>query len=133
MGEYVYLTLSIPVFSPSTWRKARQAKTAYRLAQWEVADERRKLADAIAGAVMDRDGYTREVAQMGRKVASDSLAWHLSHRKYEEGMLSTFDLHTAGQTLLESRIRLLQMQMMLVLKQKLVDYYTKNQPLWTLK
>ena len=133
MGEYVYLTLSIPVFSPSTWRKARQAKTAYRLAQWEVADERRKLADAIAGAVMDRDGYAREVAQMGRKVASDSLAWHLSHRKYEEGMLSTFDLHTAGQTLLESRIRLLQMQMMLVLKQKLVDYYTKNQPLWTLK
>lgn len=69
---------------------------------------------------------------MERKLQSDSLAYHLSRRKYEEGMLSTFDLHTAAQTLIESRIRLLQMRMMLVMKDKLVNYY-KGMPLWTLK
>lgn len=132
MGEYVYLSLSIPVFNPAAWRQARRAKADYRLAQVSLQEARRKLHDDIAQAVMDRDGYAREVAQMERKTEADSLAWYLSRRKFEEGMLSTFDLHTAAQTLLESRIRLLQMQLMLVLKQKLVNYY-KGEPLWTLR
>ena len=38
-------------------------------------------------------------------------------------MLSTFELHTSGQTLIESRIRLLQMRLLFVIKQRLVDYY----------
>jgi len=66
---------------------------------------------------------------MEAKVNSDSLAYHLSSRKYEEGMLSTFDLHTAAQTLLESRIKLLQTQLLYGLKQRLVEYYN-GKPLW---
>lgn len=66
---------------------------------------------------------TPAVEQAQRKVASDSLAHHLSDRKYEEGMLSIFDLHTASQTLLQSRLLLLQSQMMLALKARLVNYY----------
>ena len=132
MGEYVYLALSIPVFTPSAWRKARRAKSDYLIAQVNLEETRRRLHDDIARAVMDRDGYAREVVQMERKTEADSLAWYMSRRKFEEGMLSTFDLHTAAQTLLESRIRLLQMQMMLVLKQKLINYY-KGEPLWTYK
>ena len=65
----------------------------------------------------------KELHQMQKKVASDSLAYHMSSRKFEEGMLSTFDLHTAAQTLLESRIKELQMQMLLIIKQRLVGYY----------
>jgi len=47
-------------------------------------------------------------------------------------MLSTFDLHTAAQTLLDSRIKLLQMRLMLEMKQRLVNYY-KGIRTWTLK
>ena len=38
-------------------------------------------------------------------------------------MLSTFELHTSSQTLLQSKIKLLQMQMLLGIKQRLVEYY----------
>lgn len=72
---------------------------------------------------MDRDGYAKETIQMERKVLSDSLAHHLNARKYDEGMLSTFELHTSSQTLLQSKIKLLQMQMLLGIKQRLVEYY----------
>ena len=58
--------------------------------------------------------------QLQRKVASDSLAHHLSSRKYEEGMLSVYDLHTTAQTLLQSRLLLLQSEMMLALKSRLL-------------
>ena len=132
LGEYVYLTLSIPIFSPSGWRSAKRARTDYHLARLDAADARRKLEDDARQAVTDYRGYAREVAQMTRKVAADSLAYHLSRRKYEEGMLSTFDLHESSQTYLQSRLTLLQMQMMAAIKLKLVNYYINNEPLWTL-
>ena len=122
-GEYLALTLSIPIYNSDHWHSVKKARNDWQLAQVNLEETRRKLHDQIAQAVMDAEGYAKELHQMQKKVASDSLAYHMSSRKFEEGMLSTFDLHTAAQTLLESRIKELQMQMLLIIKQRLIAYY----------
>ena len=122
-GEYLALTLSIPIYNSDRWHSVKKARNDWQLAQVNLEETRRKLHDQIAQAVMDAEGYAKELHQMQKKVASDSLAYHMSSRKFEEGMLSTFDLHTAAQALLESRIKELQMQMLLIIKQRLVAYY----------
>ena len=122
-GEYLALTLSIPIYNSDRWHSVKKARNDWQLAQVNLEETRRKLHDQIAQAVMDAEGYAKELHQMQKKVASDSLAYHMSSRKFEEGMLSTFDLHTAAQTLLKSRIKELQMQMLLIIKQRLVAYY----------
>lgn len=122
-GEYLALTLSIPIYNNVAWHQVKKARNDWQLALVNLEETKRKLHDNIAQAVMDAEGYAKELYQMNKKVASDSLAYYMSSRKFEEGMLSTFDLHTAAQTLLESRIKQLQMQMLLVIKQRLVDYY----------
>ena len=122
-GEYLALTLSIPIYNSDRWHSVKKARNDWQLAQVNLEETRRKLHDQIAQAVMDAEGYAKELHQMQKKVASDSLAYHMSSRKFEEGMLSTFELHTAAQTLLESRIKELQMQMLLIIKQRLVAYY----------
>lgn len=122
-GEYLALTLSIPIYDNVAWHSVKKARNDWQLAQVNLEETKRKLHDHIAQAVMDAEGYAKELYQMNKKVASDSLAYYMSSRKFEEGMLSTFDLHTAAQTLLESRIKQLQMQMLLVIKQRLVDYF----------
>ena len=122
-GEYLALTLSIPIYDNVAWHSVKKARNDWQLAQVNLEETKRKLHDHIAQAVMDAEGYAKELYQMNKKVASDSLAYYMSSRKFEEGMLSTFDLHTAAQTLLESRIKQLQMQMLLVIKQRLVEYY----------
>lgn len=122
-GEYLALTLSIPIYDNVAWHSVKKARNDWQLAQVNLEETKRKLHDHIAQAVMDAEGYAKELEQMDKKVASDSLAYYMSSRKFKEGMLSTFDLHTAAQTLLESRIKQLQMQMLLVIKQRLVDYY----------
>lgn len=122
-GEYLALTLSIPIYNSDRWHSVKKARNDWQLAQVNLEETRRKLHDQIAQAVMDAKGYAKELHQMQKKVASDSLAYHMSSRKFEEGMLSTFDLHTAAQTLLESKIKELQMQMLLIIKQRLVAYY----------
>lgn len=122
-GEYLALTLSIPIYNSDRWHSVKKARNDWQLAQVNLEETRRKLHDQIAQAVMDAKGYAKELHQMQKKVVSDSLAYHMSSRKFEEGMLSTFDLHTAAQTLLESRIKELQMQLLLIIKQRLVAYY----------
>ena len=122
-GDYLALTLSIPIYNNSLWSKVRSTRNSRRLAEIDLDETRRKLHDKIAQAVMDAEGYAKELQQMQKKVESDSVAYHMQSRKFEEGMLSTFDLHTSAQTLLESRIKQLQMQMLLVIKQRLVSYY----------
>ena len=122
-GEYLALTLSIPIYNSDRWHSVKKARNDWQLAQVNLEETRRKLHDQIAQAVMDAEGYAKELHQMQKKVVSDSLAYHMSSRKFEEGMLSTFDLHTAAQTLLESRIKELQMQMLLIIKRRLVGYY----------
>lgn len=122
-GEYLALTLSIPIYNSDRWHSVKKARNDWQLAQVNLEETRRRLHDQIAQAVMDAEGYAKELHQMQKKVASDSLAYHMSSRKFEEGMLSTFDLHTAAQTLLESKIKELQMQMLLIIKQRLVAYY----------
>lgn len=122
-GEYLALTLSIPIYDNVAWHSVKKARNDWQLAQVNLEETKRKLHDHIAQALMDAEGYAKELYQMNKKVASDSLAYYMSSRKFEEGMLSTFDLHTAAQTLLESRIKQLQMQMLLVIKQRLVGYY----------
>ena len=125
-GEYLALTLSIPIYNNEAWHSVRKARNDWQLAQVNLEETKRKLHDNIAQAMMDAEGYAKELELMDKKVASDSLAYYMSSRKFEEGMLSTFDLHTAAQTLLESRIKQLQMQMLLVIKQRLVGYYLGN-------
>ena len=122
-GEYLALTLSIPIYNSDRWHSMKKARNNWQLAQVNLEETKRKLHDQIAQAIMDAEGYAKELHQMQKKVASDSIVYHMSSRKFEEGMLSTFDLHTAAQTLLESRIKELQMQMLLIIKQRLVGYY----------
>ena len=131
LGEYVSLTLSVPLFSPGGWRGVKRAKADYVIARLNADDERRRVRDAAEQALADYEGCLKETAKMERKAAADSLAYHTSRRKYEEGMLSTFDLQQSSQALLASRVALLRLQMVLAVRQRLVNYYINNEPLWT--
>lgn len=61
---------------------------------------------------------------------ADSLAAHLTTRKYEEGLASSIDVKTAAVTLLQSRVRLLQSLLTLAYNKRLLAYY-KGKRLWT--
>jgi len=130
-GEYVYATLSIPVFNRlQTITNVRRQKNNLRIAEEQLAQKRDELARLRLQAGSDCEGYRRQTVQMRHKVEADSLAWQLTLRKYEEGLASGIDVQTTSATLLQSRAQLLQCRLMLALKQKLVNYYN-GISLWT--
>lgn len=129
-GEYISATLSIPVFDGLyRWTSKKQAKYAYEQAKENYREQQRRLHDDIASAVMDRDGYAKEIQALEAKVAADGEAYRLNTRKYEEGLLSLIDLQLSANTYYSSKVELLQKQMLFLLKDKLVDYYKGNK-LW---
>lgn len=130
-GEYVYASVSIPIFNRlQTLTSIRKQRNNLRIAEEELAQKRDELAKLQLQAENDCEGYRKQTLQMLRKVEADSIAARLTTRKYEEGLSSAIDVQTSTATLLESRARLLQCQLMLGLKQKLVNYY-KGYALWT--
>ena len=130
-GEYVYATLSIPLFNRlQTVTNIRRYRNNLRIAEEQLAQKRDELAKLRLQAVGDCMGYEKQTIQMRHKVEADSLAYRLTLRKYEEGLSSSIDVQTTSATLLQSRASLLQCRLMWALKQKLVNYY-KGISLWT--
>ncbi|MDR1779248.1 MAG: TolC family protein [Tannerella sp.] len=123
-GEYIALVFRYPLFDRlSQWTSYRRARNNARIAQEQHTETLRQLETAIAQAVADRDGYAKESVQMEKKLAADEMAYRVTLRKFEEGLMSPLDLRTASNALIESQANLLQRQLMYLLKRRLVDYY----------
>lgn len=126
-GEYIAATLSIPLFHGLNRISEKQrSRYALEMAKEQQNEQERQLHDDISAAVMDRDGYAKEVGSMKAKVEADAEAYRLNRRKYEEGLLSIIDLQLSANTYYTSRVTLLQKQMLYILKDKLVEYYKGN-------
>ncbi len=128
-GEYVSINLSIPLFDGLyTYTNIRRARNNMRIAAEQQNETLRQLQTAIEQSVADRDGFAKESIQMEKKLAADRMAYQVTLRKYEEGLMSPIDLQTSANTLIQSKANLLQRRLMYLLKSKQVAYY-KGEPL----
>lgn len=123
-GQYFGISMSIPLFNRMNGvTSLRQARNNYRIACEQYEAQKEELQKLVEQAVQDREGYLRESIQMEKKVASDSLAYHVTRRKYEEGLMTSLDVQNNAATLLESQTLLLQSKLTYLMKCRLVDYY----------
>ncbi|MDH6306497.1 outer membrane protein [Parabacteroides sp. PF5-5] len=128
-GEYISFNLRLPLFNGlSKLTEVRRARNNMRIAQEQQTEVLRQLQTAIEQSVADREGFAKESIQMEKKLKSDEIAYQVTVRKFEEGLMSPLDLQTSSNTLIESKANLLQRRLMYLLKCKQVDYY-KGQPL----
>lgn len=131
MGEYVGVTLSIPLFNRlQTITSIRKAKNNYRIAQETYKQKQLELEKLSREAWQDWQGYLKQTVQMVEKVEADSIAYQLTKRQFEEGLSTAIDLRTTSAQLLNSKATLLQCQLMAMVKEQLVRYY-RGEAIWT--
>lgn len=131
MGEYVGVTLSIPLFNRmQTVTSIRKTKNNYRIACENYQQKQLELEKLSREAWQDWQGYLKQTEQMEHKVEADSLAYQLTRRQFEEGLATAIDLHTTSSQLLKSKATLLQCRLMAIVKEQLVRYYNGEQ-IWT--
>jgi outer membrane protein len=123
-GEYIALSFSFPIFDGlARVTDVRRARNNVRIAREQQTETLRQLQTAIEQTVADREGFAKESIRMEKKLEADELAYQVTLRKYEEGLMSPLDLQTSSNTLIESKANLLQKKLMYLLKCKQVDYY----------
>ena len=129
-GEFVVLSLSVPIFNRlSTASNIRRRKIALDQARENLEYEQSELRRIIVEAAKDVENSSIEVMKMQEQVEADSIATHLTTRKYEEGLASPIDVKTASVTLLQSRVKLLQSRLTMAYNRRLLAYY-RGERLW---
>ena len=124
LGEYVSLTLSIPLFNRlGSLMSLRRAKNNLCIAEEQYAAKQTELDVLRQQAQLDVTAYRKESEMGEQKVAADSLAYELVRQQYTEGLASPIDLQTASATLLQSRATLLQSRLMIGVKEMQRRYY----------
>lgn len=124
MGEYIGLSLSIPVFNNNILgTKTRISKQTYRMAEVTYNEEIRKLQNDIQQAVLDMEGTAEEFLQAQQREKASDLAYKVNLRKYEEGLLSIIELYTSSNQLLTVKAEKIRAHVNYVIKKRLVDYY----------
>ena len=130
MGEYVGVTLSIPIFNRlQTVTSIRRAKNNYRISLETYEQKQLELEKLSREAWQDWQGYLKQTVQMVEKIEADSIAYQLTKRQFEEGLSTAIDLRTTSAQLLNSKATLLQCQLMAMVKENLVRYY-RGEVIW---
>jgi outer membrane protein len=123
-GEYLSLSFTFPLFDGLVRATdVRRARNNVRIAREQQTETLRQLQSAIEQSLADRDGFAKESIQMEKKLQADLLAYQVTLRKFEEGLMSPLDLRTSANILIESRANLLQRKLMYLLKARQVNYY----------
>ena len=123
-GEYVELSLSIPIFSglqrhSSIGRK----KNAVAKANAEFDQKMRDISAEVRRAVQDRDGAGAAYVQAQRKADVQEEAYSLNRKKLEQGLISPIEFQTASNNYLEANAQRLNSLLTYFIKRSVVSYY----------
>lgn len=123
-GEYIQLSLSIPIFDRlSTFSKLKRKKNAYSRATIQYEQKVREVEAEVTRAIQDRDGASAAFTQADRRAKLQEEAYHLNLRKFEQGLISTIDFQKASDNWLNAKTTRLDALLKFYIKRCVVDYY----------
>lgn len=123
-GEYLQLSLSIPIFDRlSRHSNIAKKKNAYKRATAEYEQKVREVEAEVLRAVKDRDGAESAYYQAEKRAEVQEEAYRLNKRKFELDMISSIEYKTASENYLQARAEKLNALLQYYLKKHVVSYY----------
>ena len=123
-GEYVQLTLSIPIFDRlSRHSNIANKRNAYIRSTAEYEQKLREVEAEVMRAVQDRDGASAAYMQAERMAEVQQEAYRLNMRKLEQGLISPIEFRTATESYLTAAAERLNTLLQYNIKKAVVAYY----------
>ena len=123
-GEYIELSLSIPIFSQMRRRtNLQQKKNALARAEAQYDQTMKDIENEVRRAVNDRDGAQAAFHQAERLADVQQEAYQLSTKQFEVGLISAIEYQTASQTYLNAMAERMNSLLQLKIKDAVVRYY----------
>ena len=125
MGEYVQLTLSIPIWDRlAKASRISKKRNALQKATAELDQKRRDVESEVRRAVQDRDGAATAYQQALHKADVQNEAYILNLKKLEQGLISPLEFQTASNNFLKAQADEMNSLFKYLIKQAVVKYYS---------
>lgn len=124
MGQYVGLSLSIPLFDGLyTMNRSRRASINLRRSRAELEQARYDIAREETEAALNLMSATDEYASAQARYAAEQAAYAAVERKFQLGAASAIDLYAASTKLATARATLEGKRIQSVINRITLDYY----------
>ena len=125
MGEYVQLTLSIPIWDRlAKASRISKKRNALQKATAELDQKRRDVESEVRRAIQDRDGAATAYQQALHKADVQNEAYTLNLKKLEQGLISPLEFQTASNNFLKAQADEMNSLFKYLIKQAVVKYYS---------
>jgi outer membrane protein len=123
-GEYIQLSLSIPIFDRlSKHSNIARKKNAYDRAQAEYEQTLQTVEAEVRRAIADRDGSADALLQAATRANLQNEAFALNTKRFEQGLISSIEYQTASNNYLNALAEHLNAQLQYFIKCSVVTYY----------
>ena len=123
-GEYIQLSLSIPIFDRlSAHSNIAKKKNAYKRAQAEYEQTLQTVEAEVRRAIADRDGTADALLQAETRAELQSEAFALNTKRFEQGLISSIEYQTASNNYLNALAEQLNARLQYFIKNSVVTYY----------
>ena len=123
-GEYVQLSLSIPIFDRlSSHSNIARKKNAYDRAQADYEQALQTVEAEVRRAIADRDGSADALRQADTRAELQQEAFSLNTKRFEQGLISSIEYQTASNNYLNALAEQLNARLQYFIKNSVVNYY----------
>ena len=123
-GEYVQLSLSIPIFDRlSKHSNIAKRKNAYDRAQADYEQALQTVEAEVRRAIADRDGSADALRQADTRAELQQEAFALNTKRFEQGLISSIEYQTASNNYLNALAEQLSARLQYFIKCSVVTYY----------
>jgi outer membrane protein len=123
-GQGIGVGVSVPIFNGATLRTNWQ-RAKLQIRQWELTKEsdNQILKQNIYNAYNDATSSMQKYYADKKSVQTSARSFEFAQKRYDQNLLSTFDLINSQNNLLRAQIQALYSQYDYVFKMKLLEYY----------
>jgi outer membrane protein len=123
-GQNIGLSLSMPIFNGGQLRTAwERSKLVVRQSELQIEADNQTLKQDIYSAYTDAVAAMQKFNASRKSVETAEKAFNFAQKRYNLGLVSTYDLVNSQNNLLRARIDMLTAQFDYVFKMKLLEFY----------
>lgn len=123
-SQSIGLSLSIPVFERLGYRsEIKRARLNYLRAENQVEKTSQQLFNEVTQNYQDLESYNAEYIQLVKQVDFAQVAYKVSERKMEQGLISVIELYSSKNILAQAKSDLLRTKLQYTIKKKTIDFY----------
>lgn len=126
-SQSIGLSLNIPVFQQLGYRsEVKQSRLDYLIAQNDAEKISQQLLNEITLNYQNMESYNAEYNQLVKQVDFAQVAYEVSEKKMEQGLISVIELYTSKNILAQAKSDLLRTKLQYTITKKTVDLYLGN-------